>query len=141
MTVADRIKLLREKRGYTQEEMAKKMGYTNKSTISKIESSGDKVTLKRVAKCAEILNCTPSYLMGWTDEEQAVIDHMKDKIESLGSNEQGYYLDEETARIAQEVFENPDTRMLFDAARGAKPEDIKMAAEMLRRFKETNHDV
>lgn len=51
-----------------------------------------------------------------------------------------YYLDPETAKIAQEVFENPDTRMLFDAARDCKPEDIRMAAEMLKRFKETNPD-
>lgn len=51
-----------------------------------------------------------------------------------------YYTDPETARIAQEVFDNPDLRMLFSAARDAKPEDIKLAADMLRRFKETNPD-
>lgn len=51
-----------------------------------------------------------------------------------------YYLDDETAALAQELFENPDTRMLFDAARGAKPEDLRMAADLLKRFKETNND-
>ena len=51
-----------------------------------------------------------------------------------------YYMNPETAKIAQEVFENPDTRMLFDAARDCRPEDIRMAAEMLKRFKETNPD-
>lgn len=51
-----------------------------------------------------------------------------------------YYTDPETAKIAQEVFDNPDLRMLFSAARDAKPEDIKLAADMLKRFKETNPD-
>ena len=51
-----------------------------------------------------------------------------------------YYTDPETAKVAQEVFDNPDLRMLFHAARDAKPEDIKLAADMLRRFKETNPD-
>jgi transcriptional regulator with XRE-family HTH domain len=51
-----------------------------------------------------------------------------------------YYTDPETARIAQEVFDDPNLRMLFHAARDAKPEDIKLAADMLKRFKETNPD-
>lgn len=56
------------------------------------------------------------------------------------ASERQYYLNDETAAMAQELFENPDTRMLFDAARGARPEDLRMAAEMLKRFKETNSD-
>lgn len=51
-----------------------------------------------------------------------------------------YYLNKETADIAQEVFDNPDLRILFDAARDAKPENLKLAAEMLRRFKEGSQD-
>lgn len=51
-----------------------------------------------------------------------------------------WYIDDETAEMAQELFENPDTRMLFDAARDARPEDLRMAAEMLKRFKQTNPD-
>jgi transcriptional regulator with XRE-family HTH domain len=51
-----------------------------------------------------------------------------------------YYLNVETARVAQEVFDNPDLRILFDAARDAKPEDLRLAAEMLRKFKAANPD-
>lgn len=56
------------------------------------------------------------------------------------NQEDPYYLNPETAKIAQEVFDDPDLRMLFDASRDSKPEDIRMAAEMLRRFKQTNSD-
>lgn len=37
----------------------------------------------------------------------------------------GYYIDEETARIADELKENPGRRVLFDAARKLSPESIK----------------
>ena len=55
-------------------------------------------------------------------------------------SEESYYINPETARIAQEVFDDPDLRLLFDAARDVKPENIRLAAEMLRRFKQTNPD-
>ena len=51
-----------------------------------------------------------------------------------------YYLDPETAKMAQELFDNKDLRVLFDAARGSKPEDIQWVADTLNRLKRTNPD-
>jgi transcriptional regulator with XRE-family HTH domain len=51
-----------------------------------------------------------------------------------------YYTNAETARAAQEIFDNEDMRILFDAARDSRPEDLRMAADMLKRFKESNPD-
>lgn len=50
----------------------------------------------------------------------------------------GYYLNEETAKVAQEIFEDPDLRVLFDAARDCSPDDLRLAADFLRRLKKTN---
>lgn len=55
-------------------------------------------------------------------------------------SEPQYYLNPETAKVAQEIFDDRNLRALFDAARDSKPEDLKMAAEMLRKFKATNPD-
>jgi transcriptional regulator with XRE-family HTH domain len=63
---------------------------------------------------------------------------MSDLVEEKAKESAGYYLDEETTKVAQEVFDNPDLRILFDAARASKPEDIRMAADILKRLKETN---
>lgn len=52
------------------------------------------------------------------------------------SGQSEYYIDPETAVLAQQLLTDPDYRILFDAARGSRPEDMRMAAEMLRRFKE-----
>lgn len=56
----------------------------------------------------------------------------------ISGQEDGYYVYGETARMAQEIFEDKDMRILFDAARDSRPEDLRMAADMLKRFKETN---
>ena len=51
-----------------------------------------------------------------------------------------YYIDPETAALAQKLLTDPDYRVLFDAAKDSRPEDMRMAAEMLRRFKEGRSD-
>ena len=51
--------------------------------------------------------------------------------------EQTYYTNPETAKVAQEIFDNSDLQILFDAAKDSTPEQLKLAAEMLRQFKKT----
>ena len=59
----------------------------------------------------------------------------------LANNSDGvYYVNQETAEIAKAVYENHELRVLFNAAKDSKPEDVMMAADMLKRFKETNPD-
>lgn len=42
----------------------------------------------------------------------------------------GYYFSEETAQVAQEIFENKELRMLFDATRNADAEDLRALHNM-----------
>lgn len=65
MTVADRIKYRREELGFTQSELAQKAGYSDKTSVSKIENSGDNISMKKVRRIAKALSVSPSYLMGW----------------------------------------------------------------------------
>lgn len=62
------------------------------------------------------------------------------KSDLIDDKENGYYFNDETAKLAQQLFEDKQLRMLFDAARDSKPEDLQMAADLLRRLKETNPD-
>jgi len=61
-------------------------------------------------------------------------------VEELPDGYPVYYPDKETAELAQAIFENPSLRVLFDAAKDLTPEDIRIAVDMLKRFKETNPD-
>lgn len=51
-----------------------------------------------------------------------------------------YYMNDESAALAQEIFENPDLRILFDASKDISPEDMKFLIDMAKRMKATNPD-
>lgn len=126
MTIGDRIRTRREELGLTQKELAERLGYKTKSSITKIEAGDNNLPITKVAKIAKALEVTESYLMGWEDSAIVPADGHTD----------AYYLNPETAKVAQKVFDDPNYRILFDAAADSAPEDILMVAEMLRRFKE-----
>jgi len=54
--------------------------------------------------------------------------------------EPGYYTNPETARIAQEIFEDPNQRILFDASRDLQPDELLLLAEIAKKMKATNPD-
>lgn len=68
MDMAGRIKERRTAMGYTQEELGEKIG-VQKSAIAKYENGRVK-NLKRgvIAKLADALQCSPTYLMGLEEE-------------------------------------------------------------------------
>lgn len=70
MTVADRIKLERQAQGLTQDELAKKMGYSSKSAVSRTENAGDSIGQKRIREFANALGVSEMYLMGWSDNAE-----------------------------------------------------------------------
>lgn len=47
----------------------------------------------------------------------------------------GYYVDEETKQIAQDIFDNKELRLLFDAAKDASADDLKTVHTMLMALK------
>lgn len=65
MSLGQNIRLYREKLGMSQEELAKKLGYKDRSTIAKIESNVNDITQSKIVAIAKALNTTPAALMGW----------------------------------------------------------------------------
>lgn len=65
----ERIRKMRMELGMTQEELATRMGYTSKSTITKIEQGIRDVPQNKIEKFADVLGTTPAVLMGWVDKE------------------------------------------------------------------------
>lgn len=49
-------------------------------------------------------------------------------------NEDTYYLDDDARDMAQFLYENPDYKVLFDASRKVKREDIQFVKEMIDRM-------
>ena len=73
MDIGNRIKMRREELGMSQSELARKVGYTSRTTINKIERDGRGISQDKIVAIAKALKTTPSYLMGWEDEEVATL--------------------------------------------------------------------
>ena len=69
MIINERIRQRRLELGYTQEELAHKIGYKSKVAICKIESGQRHVRQDMIEKIAVALETSPAYLMGWDNED------------------------------------------------------------------------
>lgn len=118
---------LRDSRGLTDYQVAKETGL-GRATFTDLKNKGHRPSTATLKKLADFFGVSIDYLMTGKDTE---------KRSESGTP---YYFTDETAAAAQKLYESKELRMLFDAAQGARPQDLEMAAEMLRRFKETNRD-
>lgn len=121
MTLFERIEELRNSKGISQGKLEKELGFSNGS-ISKWKNSTPNP--ERLKKLADYFGVSVEYLM--TGEETS-----------------GYYLNEETAKMAQEMFEDPDMRSLFDMKKNMPPERFKAHMEFMRNLykQETGEDI
>ncbi len=58
-----------------------------------------------------------------------------DLIEEKAEIAESYYLNDDAKELAQFLFDNPEYKVLFDASRKVKREDIEFVKQMLDRFK------
>lgn len=65
----ENIRKRREALGMSQNELATKTGYSDRTSISKVESGNVDLTQSRIMAFAKALNTTVSELMGWGEEE------------------------------------------------------------------------
>lgn len=66
-----------------------------------------------------------------------------DLMEDKSDSDDRYYINDETAKAAQEIFENKELRMLFDVAKDADAEDLRALHSMalaLKRKERGNDD-
>ena len=67
MKIGDKIRERRMELGWSQRDLASKMGYTNNSTIAKIELGTIEVTQSRVIQFSKVLNVPIAYLIDSDD--------------------------------------------------------------------------
>ena len=79
LSLYSKIRALREELGWSQQELADKMGYTSRTTIAKIEAGKVDISQSKIVQFAEVLNTTPAYLMNCVDLPQL------DKLEAKSS--------------------------------------------------------
>lgn len=119
MEVKDLIRNKRLELGLTMKELADRVG-VSEGTVSRWEA-GKISNMKRdkIALLARVLGIQPEEIMEW-DENKA--------------DDDKYYLNAEARELAQFLFENPEYKILFDASKKVKKEDIQFIKDMMDRM-------
>lgn len=108
----------------TQTELAKKLGYADKSMIAKIEKGLIDLPQSKIIAFAEALNTTPSELMGWEETNHTISDNSDATITYL--KEHG---EDKLIELYKKIQEDGSLLMLMDKASELSPEAI---AQVLR---------
>ncbi len=122
----DIIQKLRTEKNMSQQLLAEELGIS-KSTVAMWEIGQRYPSKELYEQISDLFNVDIDYLFGRTDVRQKV--HFDEDGTSY------YYINPDTAQIAQEVFEHKELRMLMDEARDASPEDIQTIHSMLLALK------
>lgn len=116
-----RLKFYLNRSKMTQTELAKRLGVGTTSVYN--WCAGIKSPrMDKIDVMCDIFGCSRT-------------DLMEDTSDAARDASGGYYSDPETVEIAQEIFENRELRILFDAAKHAAPEDLRVAHDMLLALK------
>lgn len=110
-TMYDRIRELRMEKGMSQDDLARLLGYKDRSMITKIEGGKVDISQKKIVAFANALGTTPRYLMDG--------DPVEDELENASSDQQ----------------------ILFRLARKAKPKAVKTAIAVLLSMEDNADDI
>lgn len=113
MAFKDVLKELRINRGLTQDDLSKGTGLA-KSTISMYENGNREPNFETLELFADFFNV----------DMNTLFEHNSQNI--------SYYLNPETAKLAQAIHDDPDLRILLDASRDLEPEDIKFVVDLVK---------
>ena len=113
------IKKYRVQMGMSQDELAKKAGYTDRSSIAKIEKGLVDLPQSKIILFAKIFDVEPGVLMGDGEEQEET---------------PAYYADPDARNLAQFLFDHPEYKVLFDGVCKVRKEDFEVIKSLLDRF-------
>lgn len=92
MILADKIIEERKKNGWSQEELASKLG-VSRQAVSKWESAGSIPDLQRILQMSELFGVTTDYLLKDEIEEELLNEYVETKTIKVSMEEANQYLD------------------------------------------------
>lgn len=129
-TFDQRFKEALEIRRMTQTELHERTGIS-KGSISTYLKGTWKPKQDKVDLISQALRVDPAWLMGY----DVPMDTGEPDYRGVEKHAESYYTNEETARMAQELKDNPNGRILFDASRDLSPEDINIVLNLIKGLK------
>ena len=102
----------------TQADLAKKLG-VGTTSVSNWVNGVKTPRMGKVDAMCRIFHCSRSDLIA-------------DSVNPEKENQ--YYIDDDARELAEFLHKNPDYKVLFDASKKVKPEDIEFVREMIDRM-------
>lgn len=111
MNSVERVKAICKERKIPISKMERDLGYAN-GYIGQLKKGV--FPADRLQDISEYLGVSAEYLLNGEEKKGG----------------EKYYINEETARVAQEMFENKDLRALYDVQKDMNPEDLRALYNM-----------
>jgi repressor LexA len=93
----ENIRRYRMEAKMSQAELARRTGYTDRSSITKIEKGQVDLSQSKIKQFAEVLGVTPGHLMGW-DEKPA------EELQGMGALAAQLLLDQDAMEMARDIM-------------------------------------
>lgn len=132
MCLSKNIRYLRRKFNLSQEDVAAKLGYKSYTTIQKWESGVSEPPMAKARALATMFGVDITDLTGKDLE--------KEELVPKTGQPTGYYFDKETAKLAQELKDNPELRVLMDASRDITPDEVRAIINLIKTMKGNSSD-
>ena len=120
MTIKERIQNLCKSHNISMNYLEAELGF-GKGYISKLGKSTPNTN--NIKKIADYFGVSVDYVMNGVDD----------------SNKSVYYLNDEAAAIAQEMYEDPDMRTLFDMKKNISPEIFETHMKFMKELYNKEH--
>ncbi len=118
---SSRLKYYLNKYEMTQAELAKRLG-VGTTSVSDWCNGRKSPRMSKIDAMCEIFHCNRS-------------DFLSESPETSGYEDApAYYYDEDAANAAEFLYKNPEYKVLFDASRKVKAEDIDFVKRMIDRM-------
>ena len=110
MGIGERIKQRRIELGWSQRELARKMGYGDNSTLARIEKGTVDVYQNKIIQFSQVLGVSIAYLMGWEEEQKKndlqadIILRMRTDTEFMSAVENLYNLEKDKLQSINQML-------------------------------------
>ena len=126
MTIKERISVLAKRQNITLQKIESDLDF-GRGTISRWDKSSPSVD--KLQQVAQYLNVSIDFLLG-----NVVYDNSPD-LYPYEEESETYYTDPEVSEYANKLKDNPDMRLLFDAAEDMSKDDIDFVVNLIEGLK------
>ena len=116
------LRKLRNASGLSQQELADRLGI-KKSAVNMYERGERQPNFEILEAIGDFFNVDIDYLLGRTDKT------------TILPETAGHYMNDDARELAEFMFHNPEYKVLFDASRKVKKEDIEFVKQMIDRMR------